>query len=256
MAMSKQADHWLTKVASGARWLFWTLLASGLMTFLAGFAVPLLGGTSRTLRLVSLIPTIASFPLVIGVIRVTTGICGSASRVEARWGNVLLALGAAECVFRVAHCIMLFTTRGVPEFLQLTGFVLQVVGPLVLFAYLGRLMARFDQGYWPTVAIVVGTLLSLVRLVRGLADQFLALFGIVALSRYSVPWLIVEVAVSALVGALALVVLWRFARRFAESARGKCIACGYDLAGTTKNRCPECGLSIRSSELEGIWKCA
>ncbi len=37
--------------------------------------------------------------------------------------------------------------------------------------------------------------------------------------------------------------LWRYRRR----KRGECLACGYNLTGLPKPRCPECGTEIRPS---------
>ena len=252
--MIKRSHDWPEETATGARWLFWTLALSAPATFLSGLVLPFLGGTSRDLKFVDLIPGIAAFPLLVGLVKLVARRPRRARNSIAWLRNALLAVGCMECLCRVTQVILDFmTSKGDFPLFDIGRFGVNLFGPVMLFAYVGAVARRFERGYFPRAAVAVGFLLATVPLGFQFGAELSQSIGMPSWSRYTIQSLLVEAGAGAVTGVFGLAVLWRFSRRLPTLARGKCWECGYDLRGQVDARCPECGreFTLRDPGIEG-----
>ncbi|HUU85414.1 MAG TPA: hypothetical protein VM243_18090 [Phycisphaerae bacterium] len=240
--MTQARCQWIGRVRSGARLLFWVVLVSVLATNVGAMGVAFLGGSRGDLRWVAFIPAAAGFLLLVGVYLLTAPVPHRGLSASPETQRRLLRICAIAVV--IGRCGRLFV-RHAPSFPG-TSFVwigeslVQALGILLLFLYLGGLASRFREAglarsmfvlAWvgPIVSLLLSFTLAYIYQDLGLSRSMHLVLSIVRLSLGLVVW----------IGALWL--MWRFGTRIPAAAEGRCVNCGYSLHGLRDPRCPECG---------------
>lgn len=240
--MIDEDRYWVSRIRLGAQILFWSVLVSVLLTNLSAAGIAVFGGTRAHLRWVAFVPAVAGFALLIGIWLVSL----PAPRVERHdsWGARVRLLRAVAGLGAVARCVILVLkhterTRAAPYVWLGVGLV-ESVSVFLLFMHVRGLSVRFGEGKlgrlsgltaWISSIGILLITLNTRRLVQelGLSSTMRLVFSAIPLLLGVVAWVLV------------LQVLWRFGRRIAGAADGKCSNCGYSREGLTDIRCPECG---------------
>ena len=235
--------------ASGARWILWTLLISELGVSLGGAALPFIGGSYEDLRFVSLIPAVASLAVIIGVVRLTCSLRVGAREVVERLGRILVGLAILNSLLRWTTVVLDFAhPTGDFRILFLGCFWFYVIEPAALFTFVGLFIGRFECGFFPNTTVLVGVLLSGIRVSFGFFDQLMQVLGMEGVDTGSLLTLLGESGANVLLGSFGLVTLWRLSRILRRIGQGSYHHCGYDLRGLVECRCPECGVAFALAE--------
>ncbi len=243
---------WLTRVRFGARVLFWTILLSVLAANIAGSLVPVLAAsaglvyTDPLMNWVHLVPTVAGWPLLVGVFTFTTPLPG-AGQSPAGEGlrRSLRVLASSDVAYTAANSLSEFTVdiTDSPAF-WLRRLLVGIAAMLVGLSYLRHLCRRFGSA---TIGRGLGALLLCYVALE------VAGWGIYAWDQrsqmstaYYLYWVDGTLLCWAFVWIWGLYLLRRFSLRLVQSAEGRCIRCGYALRGLTEARCPECGQTVQA----------
>ncbi|MGD2107940.1 MAG: hypothetical protein PVI86_00985 [Phycisphaerae bacterium] len=238
---------WLTRVRFGTLLLFWTMLASSVLTNAAAFVLPFLGDyfgatvTHSTLRWIHLIPTAASWPLLVGVFALTAPHAGGGQSAPGEGLRVgLRILASLEVAATVLQGVSEFTLDVTGElFFVLPSYFVGVGATLVGLLYLRHLCRRFGLTAIAHALRIIAALYLLLVLLR-LGVRAWGAVGLLSMGD-SFYYFCGSMVCWTLLWAWGVYMLRRFWVRVADAAEGHCTRCGYSLRGLTEPRCPECG---------------
>lgn len=248
MTDGTSADARVQSLHRGVVIIAWAIGVGVAVTNTIAFSIPFLGGNSRWLDWVQLIPLTASVGCWVGTKSIRAAACVEPTGV--------VRASAAIAVLHIAAIVMVATR--LVFFLALMGFapewalcvwglrdLAEIVFAVTLLLHLRRrahVMAMTGSArVCCAAALAVGAVLG--------ADLVMALLD--------VPPLRSMVGVGSLAGALAaatpdltvyfviIAALIVFARRLLDSAAGRCATCGYALRGLSTAVCPECGIEFQ-----------
>lgn len=228
---------WLRQVRLGCGLTLWFLLLPLLLTNVAAFMLPLVGGNTAHLKFVGLIYMFGGIPLLVGIVKLTVAPNPDSPEKKFDYSRRAFRVFAAlDMITRVVNSVLRLTTGGSEstylDVLMTLTDVGWVVSAAVYLTCACRLIgARQPASQIPAAASIYIVLIALISYL----DPTGQTAGATVFAQLSV------VLVATAIGGWGLWILWRFRGIVIRMCEGRCVDCGYLLKGLPENRCPECG---------------
>lgn len=237
MRITLDEERWTRKVREGARLLFWVTVLSTVLVGCVAFSLPLIGGTRRDLMWVAVIPACAGLGVAYAVFSITTSEPGG-TPIRSGRRTMLRIIAGLDAVVRLGAPISMALANPANTNYFLVGKNFVRIGfACAFFLYVRSLAIRFGLGKLTRTAGTLVWLFPLSSLAMPLAFD---VFG-GTIQPNGLLYFCCDAILKLSVGIWALYFLWRFGNAIILAARGRCLRCGYLLAGLTECRCSECG---------------